>query len=216
MIEVLDPPAGERAAVLASGGLDSTVLLWWLHHHSVAVAPIFVNYGHAAAEQELLTLRSVTPSGMEVIEVPVDGVYGDLDSPSLRARDLWSETVTDESLHLPGRNLFLLACGILTAERIGSAWLCAAFITSNVTPTGDRSLAFLEAVQTVGGTSSGVVIDYPFLHLSKAQVVRLGLELGAPIGKTFSCQVAARTPCGACANCVDRLHALEAVRGDWS
>lgn len=211
MISALEPPVNEPTAVLASGGLDSTVLLWWLDSHRVAATAVFVNYGHAAAAEEVRSLRTVAPAGTTVVELSVDRVYEGLDSPSLRARDLWVEEVTDESLHLPARNLLLLTCGVSVAERHDIGRLSAAFITSNITPTGDRSIEFLETARAVGQASSGVVIDYPFLHLSKAQVAELGLELGAPIGASYSCQVAARTPCGACANCVDRLRALASL-----
>lgn len=205
-------PASEPTAVLASGGMDSTVLLWWLRHHNVPTTAIFVDYGHAAAIEEGRTLRIAAPPDARVHEVSIAQVYQGLDSPSLRARDLWAEDVTDESLHLPARNLLLLSSGVVAAERLGINRLFAAFITSNITATGDRSIAFLEAMRAVARASSDVIVDYPFLELSKAQVAELGVELGAPIGKTFSCQAAARTPCGACSNCVDRLRALESLQ----
>ena len=41
------------------------------------------------------------------------------------------------------------------------------------------------------------------------KVAKLGIELKAPIGATFSCQASPDIPCGACPNCVDRLNALK-------
>ena len=49
---------------------------------------------------------------------------------------------------------------------------------------------------------------------SKFEVAKLGIELGAPIGKTFSCQASPDVPCGACPNCVDRLGALKRL-SEW-
>ena len=56
-----------------------------------------------------------------------------------------------------------------------------------------------------------VKIKMPFRDMSKYEVARLGIELQAPIGKTFSCQASPDIPCGACPNCVDRLNALKQI-----
>ena len=48
----------------------------------------------------------------------------------------------------------------------------------------------------------------PFGTSSKSDVVRKAVELGVPIGRTFSCQASSSFPCGACPNCVERLKAL--------
>lgn len=48
----------------------------------------------------------------------------------------------------------------------------------------------------------------PFRNFSKYEVAKLGIELQAPVGATFSCQASPDIPCGACPNCVDRLKAL--------
>src|SRR5690606_8791711 len=66
-----------------------------------------------------------------------------------------------------------------------------------------------------------VKIEMPFRNLSKFEVAKLGVELGAPIGKTFSCQASPTVPCGACPNCVDRLRSEERrvgkeCRSRWS
>jgi 7-cyano-7-deazaguanine synthase len=53
-----------------------------------------------------------------------------------------------------------------------------------------------------------VRIEMPFRLMSKLEVAKLGIALKAPIAHTFSCQVSADVPCGACPNCVDRLDAL--------
>lgn len=51
----------------------------------------------------------------------------------------------------------------------------------------------------------------PFRYKSKYEVAKLGIELDAPIGTTFSCQASAIIPCGACPNCVDRLEAIRQI-----
>lgn len=53
-----------------------------------------------------------------------------------------------------------------------------------------------------------VKINIPYREMSKIQVANLGLELGAPIAETYSCQVNSVNPCGVCPNCVDRITAM--------
>lgn len=51
----------------------------------------------------------------------------------------------------------------------------------------------------------------PFRNMTKYEVAKLGIELKAPIGQTFSSQASPEIPCGACPNSVDRLNALKQI-----
>jgi 7-cyano-7-deazaguanine synthase len=56
------------------------------------------------------------------------------------------------------------------------------------------------------GTQYGVPmeIDTPIIHMSKADIVKMGLRLGAPLGQTWSCYEGGERPCGRCDSCVLR------------
>ncbi|MDD1652876.1 MAG: 7-cyano-7-deazaguanine synthase, partial [Methanomicrobiales archaeon] len=47
-------------------------------------------------------------------------------------------------------------------------------------------------------------IETPVLHMTKAQIVKLGVELGAPLEDTWSCYEGGDVPCGACDSCLLR------------
>ena len=53
-------------------------------------------------------------------------------------------------------------------------------------------------------------IEAPFVNVSKAEVVRIGLELGVPYELTWSCYEGGEKPCGKCGTCIDRAAAFQA------
>lgn len=199
--------------LLASGGLDSTTLAYDLREKGVDFRPVFVDYGQHCAKTELETLISVLPPDIaDLIEVlTISDIYKQSQSRLVTEADLWTETITRHDLHLPYRNLVLLSVGAAFSQSTGNKFLYIAFIKSNLAPNTDCSIEFLTSMANLLTGYGTVELRLPYLHMSKYEVAKLGISLGAPIGATFSCQVSSRIPCGACANCVDRLEALKLI-----
>ncbi|MEX0722012.1 MAG: 7-cyano-7-deazaguanine synthase [Balneolaceae bacterium] len=63
--------------LLASGGLDSTTMFYWLENQDINVSPLFINFGQHCAKKELKTLKSVLPqeSLSEIIELDISDIY---------------------------------------------------------------------------------------------------------------------------------------------
>lgn len=59
------------------------------------------------------------------------------------------------------------------------------------------------------GTYNKVNVVAPFVNLTKADVVKIGIELNTPYELTWSCYTGGDTPCGKCATCIDRARAFE-------
>jgi 7-cyano-7-deazaguanine synthase len=74
----------------------------------------------------------------------------------------------------------------------------------------DCSPEFVEAMARAVelGTGGELRLEAPFVTWSKADIVRLGLQLGVPYGLTWSCYEGGDRPCGTCATCIDRAHAF--------
>jgi 7-cyano-7-deazaguanine synthase len=207
------PSPSAPAVLLASGGMDSTVLAYWLLARGIDFVPVFVDYGQVSSRTEEQRVRTVLPPqyAEKVQLVCVSDVYRQSSSRMIVETDLWRESLDDEDLYVPGRNLLLLSIGAAYAGSISAKSLYSAFIESNLATGVDCSTRFLEAVRTVLGTFYGVALETPFTGFSKRQVAALGLKHGAPIDRTFSCLLSARVPCGACSNCVDREQALKSI-----
>src|ERR1035441_2074285 len=103
-------PREEPGILLASGGLDSTTLAYWLTEKSVQFTPLFIDYGQHCRKMELKTLRQVLPTNAkERIEtVRIGDIYKGCRSLLITAPDLWSDDVTGDDLYLPYRNLLML------------------------------------------------------------------------------------------------------------
>jgi 7-cyano-7-deazaguanine synthase len=201
---------------MASGGLDSTTLCYWLINKGLDVFPLFIDYGQHAAAIELATLRTVLPPSVSTrIHVTVvKDVFRYSNSRLIKEADLWRENMVPDDLFLPYRNLFLFAAASAYAASRHIRAVYAAFINSNHAREIDATADFLESVIRLIGTTSGVLVQMPFRILSKTEVARLGCKLGAPIGQTFSCQANSQVHCGACPNCVERTSALVACEDD--
>lgn len=196
--------------LLASGGVDSSTLAYWLREKDIGFIPVFVDYGQHCAKTELETLLSVLPYGYadRTEAIAISDVYRKSKSKLIDEPDLWRDAVTFEDLYLPYRNLLLLTVGAAYAQSKGCTTVYSGFINSNHAKEIDCSAEFFNKLSTIISEYGTVKMDMPFREMSKYEVARLGISLEVPIAHTFSCQAASEVPCGACPNCVDRLEAL--------
>jgi 7-cyano-7-deazaguanine synthase len=158
-------------------------------------------------------LRTVLPeeAAVRLVIVNISDVYEGSESRLIKEADLWRDEVHYSELYLPYRSLLLLSTGSAFAQSHGHKQVYAGFINSNHAQEIDCSTEFFLKLADLFTDYGGVQIEMPFRTWSKYDVALEGLRLGAPIATTFSCQVSAEVPCGACPNCVDRLGALKAI-----
>lgn len=203
----------KKVVLLASGGLDSTVLCFWLLRRHCDVIPLFVDYGQHSQKMELQTLRKVLPKQFvkktRVVRLPI--IYKGSESRMINEANLWREHVQDADLHLPHRNLLILSAGFAFAESRAIDEVYAAFIQTHRAAGPDCCDGFFKLLTKLLSNTGRVRLKLPFKRFSKTQVARIGMDLKAPIAQTFSCLAAARIPCGACPNCVDRLNAFDSL-----
>lgn len=200
-----------KGVILVSGGLDSTTLMYLFVKQDIDFVPLFVNYGQHCAKQELDTLKRVIPAQyVDIIEIiDVSAIYKYSQSRFIRPANLWKEEVKAEDLYIPYRNVLLLTIAASFAQTLGIDKVYSAFINSNHAKEIDCSSEFFNKLEGLLSEYGSVKIEMPFRDMTKYEVAKLGIELKAPIGRTFSCQASPDIPCGACPNCVDRLDALK-------
>ena len=113
------------------------------------------------------------------------------------------------STYVPFRNGNLLAMACSWAEAIGadSVWIGAVQQDSSGYPDCRREFleAFEKAVNLGTKPDTKIEIRAPLLDLSKTDIVKKALEVGAPLAKTWSCYVAEDRACGTCESCGLRL-----------
>lgn len=199
--------------LLASGGMDSTVLAYYLENKKQNIILLFLDYGQHCVEKEYTTLKSVSPSRFKenIKIIKIGDIYQESNSRMIREANLWVDTVVAEDLYLPYRNLLFLSICSAYAQSKGIKNVYSAFINSNHAKEIDCSMEFFTKLETLLQDYGSIKINIPFREMSKTQVARLGLELGVPIANTYSCQVNSQNPCGACPNCVDRIEAMNNI-----
>ncbi|MBI1912139.1 MAG: 7-cyano-7-deazaguanine synthase [Deltaproteobacteria bacterium] len=203
----------KEAVLLCSGGLDSTTLAYWLKSQSIPYIPLFLDYGQHCANTEYERLTTVLPEeyAKKIKRIDISDIYKGNQSLLIKEADLWLDPVDDKDMYLPYRNLIMLSIGAIFAQTNGIERVYAAFINSNHVKEIDCTTSFFDQLAKLLSNYGSIKIELPFREMTKLDVARLGLELGAPIANTFSCQTSSKIPCGACPNCVERLDALEAI-----
>jgi 7-cyano-7-deazaguanine synthase len=207
-----------RAVVLASGGLDSTVaaalaieagqeLLWltvdYGQRHAIEVARArHVAAAMQAVKHTLLSvdLRALGGSALTA-EAPV---------PKDRHRDERSRGIP--VTYVPGRNLIFLALAAAHAEAEGASLIYFGANVLDYSGYPDCRPEFIRAFEAAvtAGTKAGVEgtgirVCAPLLDMTKADIIRTGVRLGAPLHLTHSCyDPIGELACGRCDSCVIR------------
>ena len=201
------------ALLLASGGLDSTVLAHKLLLEGKKVMPVFLRYGQHFTETEFNTLLDVLPPKLipNIKVINIEDIYQHSQSRMIKEPDLWVDYVTADDLYLPYRNLLFLSIASSIAQTLGIQKVYSAFINSNHAKEIDCSKEFFDELSGMLSDYGSVKIEMPFRDYSKADVIKLGISLDVPLAQTYSCQANSTTPCGVCPNCVDRLDGFESL-----
>ena len=211
------------AVVLLSGGLDSSVLL----HHVVRgldrrpVYAISYDYGQRHARE--LACARWQAQAVDVVEHRVidmtflgpmlkDGtalVEGGSDVPDLDALDAAQRT--QPPTYVPNRNMILLAMAAACAEAQGVGEVFYGAQAQDEYGYWDCTTDFVARINQTLALNRGcpVCVEAPFVKMSKAAIVRRGVELDVDFAQTWSCYRGAERACGRCPTCVERLHAFE-------
>jgi 7-cyano-7-deazaguanine synthase len=207
-----------RAVVLLSGGLDSyTAAAIAKTEQGFELCALTIQYGQRHA-REVEAARAVARAlGVERhLELPIDlrsigGSSLTSGAPVPRDRDLDAAGIP--STYVPARNTIFLSLALGWAEVLEAQDLIIGVNALDYSGYPDCRPEFVAAFERLANlaTRTGVEgarfrIHTPLIHLSKADIIRRGLALGADYGLTHSCYDPgpAGAPCGRCDSCVLR------------
>ena len=211
-------PTPATAGILASGGLDSSILLAHLLEAGRRVQPLYIWFGLAWQHAELESLRrflsamdSPRLEPLTVLKMPVEDLYGN--HWSVTGRGAPGAETPDEAVYLPGRNLLLIVKAALWCQMKGIEELALAPLGSN--PFADATPGFFAELELLmnRGTGGHLRLIRPFADLTKQQVMQLGRHY--PLELTFCC-IAPRghSHCGVCNKCAERQAAFRLIGAD--
>jgi 7-cyano-7-deazaguanine synthase len=201
--------------VLASGGLDSCILLSHLLEQGRGVRPFYVRSGLVWQDEELRHLKrylqrvgTVGLRDLVLLDLPLRDLYDG--HWSITGDGVPDESTADEAVYLPGRNVLLTIKAALWCQMHGIHQLALATLHSN--PFADASDEFFDVYQTAlnRGSATNLEILRPFAALSKREVMQLGRN--SPLKETFSCIAPIDgLHCGHCNKCAERKSAFVAA-----
>jgi 7-cyano-7-deazaguanine synthase len=212
-------PAKSRAVVLLSGGMDSCVCAA-LAARDYDAAALHISYGQRTEDRERQSFLAICQR-LNIREKLV------VRNEALRA--IGGSALTDDNIavptsqaighdipvtYVPFRNAHFLAVAVSWAEVLGASKIFIGAVEQDSSGYPDCRPAYYEAFNQViqAGTKEGTIaIVTPLIRLRKAEIVRLGLELGAPFDLTWSCYSRQDQACGVCDSCVLRLRAFAAA-----
>ncbi|MDP3182365.1 MAG: 7-cyano-7-deazaguanine synthase QueC [Desulfobaccales bacterium] len=208
------------AVVLLSGGLDSCVAAA-LARQSLELALFHANYGQRTLIRELAAFRAQAAffQVRRLLEADLNflGSMGgsSLTDPRCPVPTGEAETPGIPSTYVPFRNSLLLAAAVAWAEVLGAQ---AIFIGANMLDNPgypdcrpEYFAAFNRLIELGTRPETNIRIHTPLIDLDKAGIIRLGLELKAPLELTWSCYLNDLRACGQCSSCRLRLKGFAAA-----
>jgi 7-cyano-7-deazaguanine synthase len=213
--------AGKKAVVLLSGGLDSTTTLAVAKSEGFDLYALTFRYGQrheAEIESARRVARACGVAEHVVAQIDLRAFGGsaltdDIPVPKDRALDEMGEGVP--VTYVPARNTIFLSFALAWAEVLGSSDVFIGVNALDYSGYPDCRPEYIEAYERMANlaTKAGVEgrqrlkIHTPLIHLTKAEIVRRGLELGVDYSMTLTCYDP--TPegeaCGHCDACLLRL-----------
>ena len=202
----------EKISILASGGLDSSVLIAKLATDA-EVYPIYVRCGFAWEAMELKGLqafldalhnRNVMPT--TVLSAPTSVLYGD--HWSVTGARVPTADEPDENTYLPGRNILLISLAAIWCSTHGVSRIAIGSLGGN--PFPDATPEFFETFARVLSMGLGrkVLIEAPLRGFHKEDLIKQFKDL--PLDLTLTCMAPKDGKhCGQCNKCFERQQAFQ-------
>ncbi len=209
-----------RAVLCLSGGMDSTVCAA-LASREYDVYALHFSYGQRTEARELASATEIArlTGAKEFLPLKID-----------LFRRIGGSALTDEAIavpeapaeeaaigaeipvtYVPFRNAHFLSAAVSWAEVLGAERVFIGAVEQDSSGYPDCRPVYYEAFNELirRGTKEGDIrVETPLIAMRKSEIVRLGVELGAPFHVSWSCYSGEREACGACESCVLRLRAF--------
>src|SRR5216684_1622703 len=217
--------AQDKAVVLVSGGMDSCVCAAIACKQSGAanLALLHASYGQLTESREARAFREIADfyavtrrlmvrldhfraiGGSALTDDSIAVPENELGAPELHGSEI---PVT----YVPFRNAHFLSVGVSWGEAIGAGAIYIGAVAEDSSGYPDCRPEYYRVFQELirAGTRPETQIEIvtPVITLKKSEIIRRGMELGAPLGLTWSCYQKEDTACGVCDSCLLRLRAF--------
>ena len=211
-----------KAVILLSGGIDSSTLLHMISAREVGVElyALSFQYGQKHSRELRMAAWQAEAAGVCDHQIMDISFFSDLvgqgsvltaigsSVPDLT--DLTEKELDQPPTYVPNRNMMLLSLAAAFAESRGVQRVCYGAQAQDQYGYWDCTEAFVERMNTVFSLNrrDPIQVEAPFVGCSKADVVKIGLEIGVDYAHTWTCYRGDAKPCLACPSCVERADAF--------
>lgn len=210
----------KKAIILLSGGLDSTTTLYLAKRKGFKCYCLIFDYGQRHRKEincaRLIAKRLNCPYKIIKIKLPWKG-------SALLERDKKIPKYYEQkdkkeipSTYVPARNIIFLSFAVSYAEAINAEAIFIGAHIQDYSGYPDCRAEFYRAFDRVivKGTKAGtqqkrIKIFTPLINKTKAEIVRLAVQLNVPLEFTWSCYQGKEKPCGRCDSCYYRAKGFE-------
>lgn len=211
--------AKEKLAVVAvSGGMDSCVTAA-IANQEYRLALVHINYGQRTEKRELKAFNDIADFYGAEKKIVIDfSHFAKIGGSSLTDSNI---EVTKADLdnkeiptsYVPFRNSNILSACVSYAEVVNASAVFIGAVYEDASGYPDCRPEFYSAFQQIVniGTKpeTNIKIETPIIHLTKSEIVKKGVELGAPLHLTWSCYQSEDEACGVCDSCAFRLRGFQ-------
>jgi 7-cyano-7-deazaguanine synthase len=207
--------AKEKAVVLLSGGMDSCVTTA-IANQTHMLALLHASYGQRTESRERRAFEEIAAfyGVREKLVVRLDSL-GEMGGSALTDERIavpenFHENASEIPVtYVPFRNAHFLSAAVSWAEVIGATAIFIGAVAEDSSGYPDCRpeyyRVFNELIRVGTRPETRIEIRTPVIHMKKSEIIRKGMELKAPLERTWSCYQGEDDACGACDSCRLRL-----------
>ena len=215
----------KKAISVFSGGLDCTVATS-VFDKDYEIHAITFDYGQKAVAQEINASKKICEKMGWTHEVVVLPWLSKISASSLNTceelpeldenelDDLEKSSESASSVWVPARNTVFTSIALSYAESVGAEIIIVGWNDEEGATFPDNSKQYLEEFNDLidVGSPDKIRIEAPAIDLNKEEIVKLGIEVGAPMELSYSCYKGEDKPCGVCESCMRRKRAFKKLK----
>ncbi len=207
----------KRAIVLLSGGLDSATTLYLARKQGFDCFCLIFDYGQRQRNEinAAKKIARLAQCHFHIIRIALPHKGSSLLDRKMRIPRHLAAMLRNHNLipttYVPARNIIFLSLALFYAETIKAGAIFIGAHIEDYSGYPDCRPEFYRAFEKVisKGTKSGVEgrrisIETPLIRKKKSEIIRKAINLGVPLGLTWSCYEGGKVPCGRCDSCYYR------------
>jgi 7-cyano-7-deazaguanine synthase len=211
-----------HAVSVVSGGLDSTVMAYWLAWNGYDQTMLTFNYGQRHCKEIDYAKRTAATLRIDHHVVNLTAVTKFLHASALVNRDApvpdghYEDAMMRQTV-VPNRNAMMLTIATTAAVALNASVVATAVHAGDHAVYPDCRPEFIHAFGAAmlaandGFLHKNFAVFAPFVHMDKADIVAVGYELDVPFVDTWSYYRGDEHHCGTCGTCVERREAFHLV-----